>query len=183
MADTLSSRELFQAARVKVRTLPRVTVPDLAEYLGVTCARAREVLVELEERGIIERAGKVHREQRAGKPGRHAITFDYVPPPPGPTQRRKGKTPEQIAEEQFREVLSARGQNVAQRKQRRVRQEVRELLALCEEHGCTVEKMSKHYLIYHPDGYPITTCPVSPSDWRGLLNVRGDVRRAGILIP
>ena len=54
----------------------------------------------------------------------------------------------------------------------------RDVEALAREHGCAVEEAPRggHLVLRHPSGWSVFVSK-SPSDWRALQNVRGDLRR------
>lgn len=66
---------------------------------------------------------------------------------------------------------------------RAARKEVRRLIAQIEAAGGSVVRArSGHWKVYVNDRL-VTSIPNTPSDWRGLMNTRALLRRAGIEIP
>lgn len=65
-------------------------------------------------------------------------------------------------------------------RKRPARKEVRHLIAEIEAAGGSVRRSkSGHWKVYL-NGHLVTSIPNTPSDWRGLLNSRALIRRAGI---
>lgn len=59
----------------------------------------------------------------------------------------------------------------------------RDLLATLIEQGWTIERSkNRHYKFISPTG-KIVFSSGSPSDWRVYYNLRGQLRRAGAIIP
>lgn len=168
----------FIEARDVLRRLDRLTVPDLAQEICVSYSRAREILEEMVDRGWVRRT--TEKVRTSDVQGRHSVLYEYVKPT-GRYTRERRKPVELEAVEQYRDIVVSRGQVVSGKRKRAARKEVRDLLALIEKCGWSYEPTNNnHYLVYHPDGYPVTTVPATPSDWRSLPNALADCRRAGM---
>jgi len=56
--------------------------------------------------------------------------------------------------------------------------ETNQLLSRLASQGWSVERASKHWKLRSPAGR-VVFCPLTPSDWRAIRNVRAKVRREG----
>lgn len=181
LMDTRSP--IFVDARNVMRRMDRLTVPELAEEISAGYAQARAILETMVEKGWVRKTQRTVRTSPAQ--GRPADLYEYIPPPRpgGRFSRERRRTPEEVAAAEFKDFMVKRGAPIAGTKKRRgVRDEVRALLALVDAaEGWYYEStQNNHYLVYHPDGYPVTTVPSTPSDWRSLPNALADMKRAGM---
>ena len=58
-----------------------------------------------------------------------------------------------------------------------MRKSERELRVLAREYGVSLQAGGKHWKLVR-DGAPVTTAPKTPSDWRGMKNLRSALARA-----
>lgn len=63
---------------------------------------------------------------------------------------------------------------------RKAQREVDELVATAVLQGWTSRSGGKHYVLRSPDGVSTVTVSKTPSDFRAVLNIRADLRRAGV---
>lgn len=62
--------------------------------------------------------------------------------------------------------------------------ELESLISLAVDHGWRVKRLtSGHRQLLAPDGVSIVTAPSTPSDHRGILNMRSELRKAGLEVP
>lgn len=59
------------------------------------------------------------------------------------------------------------------------------LIAQARRQGWTVEKRASNHLLFRPPdrAIPAIVTAATPSDWRGPLNLRSHLRRAGLDLP
>lgn len=63
----------------------------------------------------------------------------------------------------------------------RISRDWRPLVREIEDNGFTVEPGGKHLIVRNAEGKAVHFLPCSPSERRGLLNNRAELRRKGII--
>ena len=61
--------------------------------------------------------------------------------------------------------------------EKEMRKSERELRVLAREYGVSLQAGSKHWKLVR-DGSPVTIAPKTPSDWRGIRNLKASLARA-----
>lgn len=181
IAEAAAPKRTEEDPRVVVRRLGSFTVTELAATLGCSRPTAEKVVRQLKGRNIVRDSGL--RRKHHG-PGRPAPVFEYVTIDSKPVNREK-RVPVEIEAVQQMHAPPKRSRTVrGTGKRRRVTNpEVRELIRIAEANGCRVQPTgSQHFNVYAPSGR-IINLPSTPSDHRSILNVRSQMRQAGIPVP
>lgn len=164
-----------------VRKLGSFTITELADALGRSRPTAEKIVRELRARNIVRETGL--RRKHEG-PGRPAPVFEYVTIDAKPVNREK-RTPIEVEAAQQMHAPPKRNRAVrgTGKRRRATNPEVRELIRIAEANGCRVQPTgSQHFNVYAPSG-KIINLPSTPSDHRSILNVRSQMRQAGIPVP
>lgn len=65
-----------------------------------------------------------------------------------------------------------------------LQRQAEELIQLAEEHGATVIREKNHTIVRPADKTKRQlVVPKTPSDWRGIENLRSEFRKAGFPVP
>ena len=163
--------------RVLARRLGSFTMSEWQESLGVSLPTARKVLTELAERGIVRDSGL--RQKHEG-PGRPAPVFEVVPINAPNRPRVKRVPPEVEVRQTFKPRAAGAPVAGSGSGKRVVNSEVRSLVTKARTFGCRIEDKGAHIHVFPPKGGQMVVLPSTPSDHRALLNVRAEMRRAGI---
>lgn len=173
----MAGTQQYVTARDNARALGRFTRAEYQERLGLSTAGATHHLVLLKRAGIIAEVG------RDPDDGRVRL-YEYVKPVAVSVERTRREPVEVEVARAHRGVLGAKGAPVAgisARRRRGLQKEAGELIARIEAvEGWSVGERRKHsYIVYRPDGVPVTSVPITPSDHRTLANCWAELKRMG----
>jgi len=179
ISEAASLQASEQDPRIVVRKLGPFTVTELADALGRSRPTADKIVRELKGREIIRDTGL--RRKHHG-PGRPAPVFEYVPVDAKPVNREK-RVPVEVEAVKHMHTPKRDAVHGTGKRRRATNPEVRELIRIAEANGCRVKPTGgQHFNVYTPSGQ-IINLPSTPSDHRSILNVRSQMKKAGVPVP
>ena len=161
--------------RVLARRMGSFTITEFEEAVGRSRPTVIAIINRLVDQGVIEDSGL--RRKHDG-PGRPAVVYQAVAINARLHERKKRLPPEVEVRHTFTKMPVV-GTGPSGRKPRLANSEVRKLVGIAKSNGCRVQMTANHIKVFAPNGR-IVLLPSTPSDHRALLNVRSELRKAGI---